>query len=107
MFVQFCDMQEVKFITQITPDIIRQYLFYLNNEGHNAGGIHAYYRTLKTFLRWLENEIEPEGWKNPIKKVKAPKNPIEPLDPANIDDVRAMLDLFALRIRLQGFETRL
>jgi site-specific recombinase XerD len=93
MFIQFCDTQEVKYITQITPDLIRMYIFYLDSKGHNAGGIHAYYRTLKTFLRWWENEVEPEGWKNPIKKVKAPKNPIEPLDPVNIDDVKAMLNV--------------
>ena len=92
VFSKFCEAQEVKQITQIGPNLIRQYLFYLESKGHNAGGIHGYYRTLKTFLRWWENEVEPVGWKNPIKKVKAPRVPFEPLEPVNIDDVKAMLD---------------
>lgn len=93
VFAKFCESQEVKRITQIDPGFIRQYIFFLESTGHNAGGIHGFYRTLKTFLRWWENEVEPEGWKNPIKKVKAPRIPVEPLDPVNIDDVKAMLDI--------------
>ncbi len=93
VFAKYCESQEVKQITQIDPNFIRQYIFYLESKGHNAGGIHGFYRTLKTFLRWWENEVEPEGWKNPIKKVKAPRVPVEPLDPVNIDDVKAMLEI--------------
>ncbi len=93
VFAKYCDSQEVKLITQIDPNLIRDFIFYLEARGHNAGGIHGFYRTLKTFLRWWENEIEPEGWKNPIKKVKAPRVPVEPLDPVDIDNVRAMLDI--------------
>lgn len=92
IFYQYCESQEVKQITQIDPNLIREYLFYLESKGHNEGGIHGFYRTLKTFLRWWENEVEPEGWKNPIKKVKAPRVAIEPLEPVNIEDVRAMMD---------------
>jgi integrase/recombinase XerD len=93
VFAQYCNSQAVKQITQIDPSFIRQYIFYLESKGHNAGGIHGFYRTLKTFLRWWENEVEPEGWKNPIKKVKAPKLAIEPLEPVNIDNVKAILDI--------------
>lgn len=92
-FSKYCESQAVKNITQIDPPFIRQYLFYIESLGHNAGGIHAFYRTLKTFLRWWENEVEPEGWKNPINKVKAPRVPVEPLDPVNIEDVKAMLEV--------------
>ena len=82
-FCYFCDSQAITNIDQLTPDIIRQYLFYLEQTGHNPGGIHACYRTLRTFLYWWEAEYEPENWKNPIRKVKAPKVPTEPLQPVN------------------------
>jgi integrase/recombinase XerD len=36
-------------------------------------------------------EIEPEGWKNPVRKVKAPKTAIEPLEPASIEDVEKII----------------
>lgn len=92
LFSGYCDSQQVKRITQITPNLIRQYLLYLEQTGHNPGGIHACFRTVKTFLLWWEREVEPDGWKNPIRKVKAPKMGIEPLDPVNIEDVSAILD---------------
>lgn len=90
---KYCESQAVKNITQIDPPFIRQYLFYIESLGHNPGGIHAFYRTLKTFLRWWENEVEPEGWKNPINKVKAPRVPVEPLDPVDIEDIKTMLEI--------------
>ncbi|MBK9925421.1 MAG: tyrosine-type recombinase/integrase [Anaerolineales bacterium] len=91
-FTDYCDTQAVKQITQITPTLLREFLLDLENKGHNSGGIHAVYRTIKTFLRWWENEVEPDDWKNPIKKVKPPKVNIELLEPANIDDVYKMID---------------
>jgi integrase/recombinase XerD len=42
-------------------------------------------------LRWWENEVEPKDWSNPIRNVKAPKMSIEPLDPVDIEVVKAMM----------------
>ena len=52
-----------------------------------------HYRTVKTFLRWWENEAEPKNWSNPIRKVKAPKMSIEPLEPVDIEAVKAMMEI--------------
>lgn len=91
LFSKYCDSQQISKISQISPNLIRQYLLYLEETGHNPGGIHACYRTMKTFLLWWENEVEPEGWRNPIKKVKPPRIGIEPLEPANLEDVKTIL----------------
>jgi len=91
LFTRYCDSQAITRIRQITPSTIRYYLFWLSETGHNEGGIHACYRSLKTFLRWWEMETEPEGWSNPIRKVKAPRVSIEPLEPVSIDDLEKML----------------
>ncbi|MBN2549685.1 MAG: tyrosine-type recombinase/integrase [Anaerolineales bacterium] len=90
LFAKFCEARAITTIDQISPDELRRYLNWLEETGHNPGGIHAAYRAVKTFMRWLWDELEPEG-KNPIEKVKAPRLAIEPLDPANLDDVGAML----------------
>ncbi|MBA4385156.1 MAG: hypothetical protein C0410_10510 [Anaerolinea sp.] len=92
LFTKFCDSQSIDSIFQIDSNLIRQFLFYLETTDHNAGGIHACYRALKTFLNWWDYEVEPENWKNPIRKVKSPMNPVEIKDPANIDDVQAIID---------------
>lgn len=92
LFSKYCDSQQISKISQISPNLIRQYLLYLEDTGHNPGGIHACFRTMKTFLLWWENEVEPEGWKNPIRKVKPPKVGSDPLEPADTEVIIAILD---------------
>jgi site-specific recombinase XerD len=79
-------------ISQITSSDIRNFLMYLQEEGHNPGGIHIGYRILKTFLRWYDLEAEPDNWRIPISKVRAPKLNEEPLEPVELSDIRSMLD---------------
>jgi hypothetical protein len=48
-------------------------------------------RPLRTLLLWVEaEEIMPSEWKNPIRKVKAPKLSVEPIEPISIQDVKAL-----------------
>jgi len=49
------------------------------------------YRALRVFFLWYEEEAEPSGWSNPIRKVKAPKLPIETLEPVSIENVSRMI----------------
>lgn len=91
-FCAFCDSQAITQIDQIEPNTLRRYLLFLEETGHNPGGIHAHYRTLRAFLNWWEDETEPEGWKNPIRKVKAPKVGIEPLEPVELDTIAPILE---------------
>ncbi len=90
-FADYCESQVVSKINQITPTMIRQYLLYLEDTGHNPGGRHAAYRALRAFLFWFEDEVEPENWSNPIKKVKAPRVPLEPLEPVEFTTVSQMI----------------
>ena len=91
LFTAFCEAQTVKQISQITPSFLRQFLLALEESGHNPGGRHAAFRTIRAFFLWYENEVEPEGWSNPIRKVKAPKVPFEPIDPVALDTVAQMI----------------
>lgn len=87
-------------ITEIEPQTIRNYLVFLEETGHNAGGIHAAYRAVKAFLNWWENEYEPSNWKNPIKKVRAPKVPVEILEPVKSDEVLKLLSVCNIKTPL-------
>jgi integrase/recombinase XerD len=91
LFSDYCDAQAVKQIGQISPSFIRQYLLYLEETGHNPGGRHAAFRTIRAFFLWYEDEVEPQGWSNPIRKVKAPKVPVEPLEPVSFEVVSQMV----------------
>lgn len=90
-FLDFCNGQLIEDVTQVTANNIRDYLIWLEETGHNPGGLHVAYRTLKTFLRWFDDEMEPEGWRNPIHKIKAPKLQEEPLKPVDSGDVLKMV----------------
>jgi site-specific recombinase XerD len=92
LFVNYCDSQVIDKIEQITPDTIRQFLLHLTNTGHNPGGVHTFYRMLKTFLYWWEAETEPENWKNPFRKVKAPKVPFQVIEPVALETVQALIE---------------
>jgi hypothetical protein len=91
LFSDYCDAMSVKQIGQITPSFLRQYLLYLEESGHNPGGRHAAFRTVRAFFLWYEDEVEPQGWSNPISKVKAPKVPMEPLEPVSFETVAQMV----------------
>ena len=77
LFAAFCDSQALTKFSQMTPGFIRDYLLHLESRGHNPGGIHCAFRALRTFLYWWEDETEPEDWRNPIRRVKAPRLPQE------------------------------
>jgi integrase/recombinase XerC len=85
----YCDRQQVTQFEQITPNLVREFMLE-HEKTHNPGGVHAAYRTLRAFLLWWEGEIEPDAWKNPIRKVKAPKVPQELLDPVPLPDVESL-----------------
>ena len=91
LFSHFCDSQAITQITQITPNTLRQFLFYLGETNHNPGGVHAFYRAIRAFLKWWEQETEPDDWRNPIDKVKAPRVAIESLEPVDLGDVSKLL----------------
>lgn len=91
-FLAFCEGQVIENLEQLTPNGIRGYLVWMEETGHNPGGVHAAYRVLKTFLRWYELEAEPESWRNPIAKIKAPRLAEDPLTPVEIGDVLKMAE---------------
>jgi site-specific recombinase XerD len=93
LFLNYCQAHAIEQIGQITPLFIRQFLLYLEGSNHNPGGIHAAFRSLRAFLNWYEAEAEPEGWSNPIHKVKAPRVPIEPLEPVSFETVGKMVKI--------------
>ncbi|MBN1440966.1 MAG: tyrosine-type recombinase/integrase [Anaerolineales bacterium] len=88
-FLTWANSQFVKTVEEITPDHLRMYLLHLR-ESHNPGGVHGHFRAVRSFLNWFEREAEPEGWRNPIGKVKPPKNPDHPQPVVSIEGVERL-----------------
>jgi|LDZU01.1.fsa_nt_gi site-specific recombinase XerD len=97
-FVNYCLKREVNEMESLTPRLIREYFLWLEErEEHTAGGIHAFYRALKAFLRWYETENELKGWVDSIFKVKIKPPQLDPLDPADIKAVEKMIAVAGTR----------
>jgi site-specific recombinase XerD len=92
LLLDWCNAQAIQDITELNPKILRHYLVYLEETGHNHGGIHAAYRALQAFLNWWEDEFEPAKWKNPIRKVRPPKVIVEPIRGLDIASLKILLD---------------
>ena len=90
-FIRYCEYEHIKYVQQIKPISIREYLLWLEVAGHNPGGRHAHYRAIRSFLYWYEDEVEPIDWKNPIKKVKAPIKPEKALEPVSIETINCLI----------------
>lgn len=90
-FLKYCEGQSLTQISQLTADLIRRYILELS-ETHNPGGVHACFRPLRSFLYWVEDEeIMPDGWKNPMRRVKAPKLSTDPIEPIQIEEIHQLL----------------
>jgi len=91
-FIDWLDTQAVKTVTDLSPELLRGFFIAMTERGHTAGGVHAFYRSVRAFLRWYMQEFEPADFRDPLRKVKAPKVDILPLEPVTLETVRALLD---------------
>lgn len=76
---------------QITSESIRQMLSDASDSGHNKGGTHIFYRTLKTYLRWVWDEYD-YTWRNPMEKVKCEAPRPVPIPGITIEEVDKLMD---------------
>jgi integrase/recombinase XerD len=89
--IEFCSQREIRSVMDLNASEIRTFFIFLKEKGHNQGGIYAHFKVLRSFFYWYEEENEFDEWSNPIRKVKV-KSPNEPpLEPADINAIRAIL----------------
>jgi site-specific recombinase XerD len=90
-FSDYCASMSLPLVQDVTPDFLRGFIL-AYGDTHTPGGTHGVYRTIKAFLNWLEaEEVMPDGWKNPIHKVQAPRKSQELLEPVSLDDVSLLV----------------
>jgi integrase/recombinase XerD len=90
-FADFLKLRDVLSMEDLTPDAVRGYLVDLQTH-RNAGGCHASWRAIKAFCSWFEKEEEDSGWKNPMRKIPAPKISTDPLPGISLDDFSRMVE---------------
>lgn len=78
-------------LNEITPNLVRAFMIHLEDTGHNPGGRHAAYRSLRALVYFWRDEVEPKNWKNPFTKVAAPATRKTPLPPIESASIQALL----------------
>ena len=78
---RYCAEEDLRVMADFTPLTLRRFLEWLVERGHNPGGQLTAFKAVAAFLNWYEREAEPDNWKNPAGKVKAPRVAIEPIEP--------------------------
>ena len=90
-FLGFAKLNNIINIQDITPGLIRDFILDLQMT-HTEGGVHTFFRSLRALLNWYEFEHEPENWKNPIRKVKAPRVSEQLLEPVTNEIIDQLLN---------------
>jgi site-specific recombinase XerD len=70
VFLAFLTERDILVPSTITPQIVREFLVMLQKD-HTAGGVHAYWRAIRAFMRFLVREEMIE--RNPLDKVRGPE----------------------------------
>ena len=82
---------------EITVDDLRRFFIDVIDK-HNAGGYMTIYRSVRALFNWYDFvQIEPTGWRNPMHWIKPMKMDDEPLEPATLEDIRALLKVCGKR----------
>jgi integrase/recombinase XerD len=88
-FLRFLEGQGVQDVDSLSTDHVRGFLVSLQSPERTPGGVHAYYRAVKAFLRWCYQEGLIDS--DIMARVKAPKVPEKLLEPVSLETVRALL----------------
>ena len=90
-FSSFCKLQGVKKLEEVDNFFVDSYLAEMSSRGHNDGGMFAYYRGLRTFMRWSWDAYNFKTvCPTDLSKVKAP--PANPIPGVPADIVQDMLE---------------
>jgi len=93
-FLSWCAMQKIATVDEVDAHALRKFIVYLEEEGHNRGGVIAYIKALRAFFNWYALETDSPS---PMKRIKTPKPILDPLEPAKAEDIIAMIKVCDMR----------
>lgn len=91
LLLAYCKIAGTSRLDEITPAFINEFLLWLDDTGHSQGGKFGCFRSLRTLINWYIRTYEPDAFRNPIQRVKAPTKPKALLEPIPLDNIRALI----------------
>lgn len=89
MFLTFLATQGATTSSAITPQLLRQFLVQLQ-KNHTSGGVHAFYRAIRAFIRFLVRE--GVLYRNPLDRLRRLQIEQPLLEPLPHGTITALLD---------------
>ena len=89
VFLAYLADQGITTPEAITPPVLRRFLVMLQ-KGHTSGGVHAYWRSIRAFIRFMVREEIIE--RNPLDKIRTLEVDQPILDPIEPKAIDALLD---------------
>lgn len=91
LIIQWLERQGLPYLEDLTPSVITRYLLYLTEQGHNKGGKHGAYRTLRAVINHYVRAYEPVNFRNPIQRIKAPERSKQVLEPITQEQLKILI----------------
>jgi len=91
IFATFLQEQGVAATEDVTPSTLRHFVLYLQEHGHNPGGVRNIWGAVKAYLRWYGDELAAPDWPNPLRRVQTPRTPVRQMPAVPTESLRAML----------------
>lgn len=88
-FTRWLNSQGVVMMNELTADIIRKYLLFLQ-QSRNPGGQHSAFRVIRALCYWWEKETDDE-YRSPIRKIKPPKVTNQPINGITLQQINLLL----------------
>lgn len=90
-FIEFLQAQRITFLSNVNLGELRRFILWLSEREHNPGGVRNIFGAVRALLLWYAEESAPEAWINPLRKVRTPKVPEQPLEPVSLDTLKKLL----------------
>ncbi len=91
LFLDYCAKRNVHTIGAVDAMLLREFFLFLEEAGHNPGGVMAYYRVVRNFFRWYSLETDEPF--TALRKVKPPKVELKIIEPVKLEEVAAMIKI--------------
>lgn len=88
--LSYLEEQGVTRLGELSPDHLRGFLTLLG-DGHNTGGVHGYYRSMRAFLHWVWDEHRLET-RNPVSRLHVRSPQVHAKPGVTPDEIRRLVN---------------
>lgn len=91
LLTDYIAKHDLDYVEEVDARLLREIFIEMKEDGHNSGGVHALFRTIRTFFNWWMKEVDPDNYQSPMRTLEAPKNNTDVIAGVPESDFMAMV----------------